>query len=337
MSAEPAPETPSRPLRIVFCGTPEFAVPTLRRMIAEPIFQVEAVVTQPDRPRGRGQQVSASPVKEVALEAGLHVFQPESIKSESALQFFTRVQPDAVVIIAYGQIVPTSLLEIPRLGWINLHASMLPKYRGAAPINWAIVNGERYTGISTMQVDAGMDTGAMLIQQQMQIGDDETAPELAARMAQAGAPLIMSTLVALDSEAILPRAQNPNGATRAPMLKKQHGLIDWKLPAQEIYDRIRGLAPWPGAYTYFRQQICHVWGKPFSATRRHEAAPGELRGAGGELIVACGAGTSLRVTELQIEGRKRVFSREFLNGARLSAAEAFSSTSHGDAESARRD
>jgi len=337
LSAERVPETPSRPLRIVFCGTPEFAVPTLRRMIAEPRFQVEAVVTQPDRPRGRGQQVSASPVKEVALEAGVYIFQPESIKSESALQFFTRVQPDAVVIIAYGQIVPTSLLEIPRLGWINLHASMLPKYRGAAPINWAIVNGDRYTGISTMQVDAGMDTGAMLIQQQMQIGADETAPELAARMAHAGAPLMMSTLVALDRDAILPRAQNPGGATRAPMLKKQHGLIDWKLPAQEIYDRIRGLAPWPGAYTYFRRQICHVWGKPLPATALDSRAPGELSVANGELIAACGLGTSLRVTELQIEGRKRVTAREFVNGARLSDGEAFSSTSHGDAESAQRD
>src|SRR5579864_4055583 len=157
------------PLRIAFCGTPEFAVPSLRRLLADPEFQVEAVVTQPDRPRGRGQQVSASPVKEVALKAGVYIFQPESIKSESALQFFTRVQPDAVVIIAYGQIVPTSLLEIPRLGWINLHASMLPKYRGAAPINWAIVNGETTTGLTTMQIDPGMDTGPMLLQRRLEI------------------------------------------------------------------------------------------------------------------------------------------------------------------------
>jgi methionyl-tRNA formyltransferase len=337
LSAERVPETPSRPLRTVFCGTPEFAVPTLRRLIAEPEFQVEAVVTQPDRPRGRGQHVSASPVKEVALEAGVYVFQPESIKSESALEFFTRLQPDAVVIIAYGQIVPAPLLEIPRLGWINLHASMLPKYRGAAPINWAIIKGDHYTGISTMQVDAGMDTGAMLIQQPMQIGEDETAPQLASRMAHAGAPLVMSTLVALDRGAIIPRDQNHEGATRAPILKKQHGLVDWTLPAQEIYDRIRGLAPWPGAYSYFRRQICHVWGKPMHLSSQDDAKPGSLLVRDGELIVACGRATALRAADLQLEGRKRVTAREFLNGARLAPEEAFSSAAQGDADSAQRD
>lgn len=321
----------------MFCGTPEFAVPTLRRIVAEPLFRVEAVVTQPDRPRGRGQEVSASPVKEAALAEGLYVFQPESIKSESALQFFNRIRPDAVVIIAYGQIVPPQLLEIPRLGWINLHASLLPKYRGAAPINWAIMNGERRTGISTMQVDAGMDTGALLIQMPMNIGPDETAPELAARMAEAGAPLVMSTLAALDRGTILARPQNPDGATRAPILKKEHGRIDWKLTASNIYNRIRGLAPWPGAYTDFRGQNCHIWGKPTNTdARRGTGIPGTIDTSEGKLTVQCGNGTCLEVTELQIEGRKRMGAREFLNGARIAAGEAFSSTAQREAVSQRK-
>ncbi|MGH9702749.1 MAG: methionyl-tRNA formyltransferase, partial [Candidatus Acidiferrales bacterium] len=172
-------------MRIVFCGTPEFAVPSLRRLIAEPGFIVEAVVTQPDRPRGRGQKIGSSPVKEVALEAGLHVYQPEKIRSDSAQEFFNRMALDAVVIIAYGQIIPAPLLDLPRLGWINLHASLLPLYRGAAPINWAIVNGDTHTGLTTMRIDAGMDTGPTLLKRDLTIGPNETAPELAYRMAEA--------------------------------------------------------------------------------------------------------------------------------------------------------
>src|SRR5579862_5733692 len=177
------------PLRIAFCGTPEFAVPSLRRLLADPEFIVEAVVTQPDRPRGRGQEVSASPVKQVALEAGVQVYQPEKIKRDESVEFFTRLAVDAVVIIAYGQIISARLIAIPRLGWINLHGSLLPKYRGAAPIAWAIANGETVTGLTSMQIDAGMDTGPMLLKHEMEIGPDETTPELARRMADAGAPL----------------------------------------------------------------------------------------------------------------------------------------------------
>ncbi len=176
-------------LRIVFCGTPAFAVPSLRHLIAQQDFQVEAVVTQPDRPRGRGQQIAASPVKDVALAAGVPVFQPEKIKSDEALDYFKGLAPDVVVIIAYGQIISQRLIDVPRLGWINLHASLLPKYRGAAPINWAIVNGEARTGLTTMQIDAGLDTGPMLLKYETEIGRDETAPDLAARLAEAGAPL----------------------------------------------------------------------------------------------------------------------------------------------------
>src|SRR5580700_5397143 len=177
-------------LRIVFCGTPEFAVPSLRRLAERPEFSVEAVITQPDRPRGRGQHVTSSPVKDAALKLGLHVYQPETIKSDSSQDFLKRVAPDAVVIIAYGQIIPARLLTIPRLGWLNLHASLLPCYRGAAPIHWAIANGETVTGLTTMQINAGMDTGPTLLRREVAIGPEETSPELATRMSNVGADLI---------------------------------------------------------------------------------------------------------------------------------------------------
>ncbi len=313
-------------MRIVFCGTPEFAVPTLRRLLAEPDFAVEAVVTQPDRPRGRGQQVAGSAVKDLALDAGLYVYQPETIKSDSAYKFFKRLTPDAVVIIAYGQVVPARLLEIPRLGWINLHASLLPKYRGAAPVNWAILTGETRTGLTTIQIDAGLDSGPILLQRPLGIGADETAPELARRLAEAGAPLVGETLRKLDRGEITPAPQDHAQATLAPMLKKEDGRIRWSLPAPQIHNRIRGLEPWPGAFTTFRGHLCHVWGRPTAAVAPGgTAAPGTLLLSGAELYVACGEGTRLRVEAVQLEGRKRVSARDFANGARLTPGEQFHS------------
>ena len=311
-------------MRIVFCGTPEFAVPTLRRLIAEPGIAVEAVVTQPDRPKGRGQEMASSAVKEAALEAGLHVYQPEKIKSDSAYDFFKRMQPDAVVILAYGQIVPMRLIEIPRLGWINLHGSLLPAYRGAAPANWAIANGETRTGLTTMQIDAGMDTGPILLQQEMEIGPEETAPELLARMAEAGAPLMVETLRGLERGEMKPQAQDGSKASLAPMLKKEDGRIDWSLSARQIYNRMRGFAPWPGAYTSFRGQTCQVWGRQAEGAPANCAGdPGTLHVTERELRVTCGLKSWLRVDEVQLEGRKRVSAREFTNGARLKAGERF--------------
>jgi methionyl-tRNA formyltransferase len=309
-------------MRIVFCGTPEFAVPSLRRLLSDSFFSVEAVVTQPDRPRGRGHAVSPSPVKQVALEASTHVYQPESVKSDSALEFFQRLAPDAVVIIAYGQIIPGRLLDIPRLGWINLHASLLPKYRGAAPIHWAIVNGETSTGLTTMQIDAGMDTGPILLQQEMAIGADETAPELARKMSEAGALLVAETLRKLDRGDIAPRAQDGSQASLAPRLTKELGLIDWSCSAREIYNAIRGLAPWPGAYTRFRGQLCHLWGHPEAATAG-EHAQGSLVVSADGVHVLCGGSSRLRLETVQMEGRKRITAREFANGARLTAGERF--------------
>src|ERR1700693_5809911 len=221
-------------LRIVFCGTPEFAVPSLRRLAERPEFFVEAVITQPDRPRGRGGHVSSSPIKETALDLGLHVFQPETIKSDSSQDFLKRVAPDAVVIIAYGQIVPASLLTIPRLGWLNLHASLLPRYRGAAPIHWAIANGETVTGLTSMQIDAGMDTGPMLLRREVEIGPDETAPELAARMSAIGAEIIAESILQFDRGEISPTAQDGKDVSYAPILKKEDGRIEWGRAAQPI-------------------------------------------------------------------------------------------------------
>ncbi len=311
-------------MRIVFCGTPDFSVPTLRRQLAEPDFSVEAVVTQPDRPRGRGRNLASPPVKHAALEAGIHVYQPEKIRSDSAYEFFQRVAPDVVVIIAYGQIIPARLIEIPRLGWINLHASLLPRYRGAAPVNWAIANGETRTGLTTMQIDTGLDTGPILLQTEVEIGAEETAPQLLARLADVGAPLMVETLRRLERGEIAPRPQDHAKATSAPSLKKQDGRVDWSLTAQQIYTRIRAFDPWPGVFASFRGQTCHIWGRPAEgALAASTMPPGGLVPSGSELYAVCGDGTCLRLEAVHLEGRKLVSAREFANGARLRAGDRF--------------
>jgi methionyl-tRNA formyltransferase len=320
------------PLRIVFCGTPAFAVPSLRYLVAQPDFEIAGVVTQPDRPRGRGQETAISAVKAAAIEAHLSVYQPEKIKSAESLDFFRGLAPDAVVILAYGQLISERLIEIPRLGWINLHASLLPKYRGAAPINWAIVNGETRTGLTTMQIDAGLDTGPMLLKSETEISPDETAPELAARLADAGVPLVAETLRKLDAGEITPTPQDSSQATLAPPLKKEHGRINWSLTAQKIYNHIRGLDPWPGAFTTFRGKSCHIWGRPAPALADHStllASRAEFLQSGAilsldyEIYVACGRGSLLHLEFVQLDGRKRVTAREFANGARLTPTDRF--------------
>jgi len=326
-------------MRLIFCGTPQFAVPPLKHLLAKSDFEIIAVVTQPDRPRGRGQQISVSPVKEIALGARVPVHQPEKIRAPEVEQLIEKLAPDVIVIIAYGQIIPARLLSIPKHGWINLHASLLPKYRGAAPINWVITNGETRTGLTTMRIDAGMDTGDILLQREMEIGPTETAPELAARMSEAGAPLMEKTLRGLAAGTIIPRAQNHVEATIAPILKKEDGRIDWNRSAQEIYNRMRGLAPWPGAYTTFRGQTCRLWaenavdpssflaglldGPPFAATR---SAPGTLIGAKNDWFISCGNATLLRLQSVKMEGRKQISASEFANGARLKPGERFGDT-----------
>ena len=329
------------PLRILFCGTPAFAAPSLRHLIAQPDFEIVGVVTQPDRPRGRGQQISVSPVKAIAIEAGIPVYQPEKIKSPESLDYFKRVAPDVVVIIAYGQIISARLIEIPRLGWINLHASLLPKYRGAAPINWAIINGETSTGLTTMQIDPGLDTGPMLLQYETPIAPHETAPELSARLAEAGAPLMAETLRKLDRNELFPVPQANSEATFAPLLRKNDGLIEWELSAAYIYNRIRGLQPWPGAFTTFRGKNCQIWGRPLSLAdnlspgqhftlgvvqpnQREEFPPvGVIHPRKYVITVTCGSAGALVLEHVQLEGRNRVTAQEFVNGARLNPGERF--------------
>jgi methionyl-tRNA formyltransferase len=310
-------------MRIIFCGTPHFAVPTFIHLLAQPDIDIAAVITQPDRPRGRGHQVSASPMKEAAIAANVPVHQPEKIRSPEAQDLLKQLAPDCIVIIAYGQIIPARLLEIPRLGWINLHASLLPKYRGAAPINWAIANGETQTGVTTMRIDAGMDTGNILLQEEIDIAPEETAAELAESMSEAGAPLMLATLRGLAEGKLTPRPQNNDEATYAPLLKKEDGRIDWNRPAQEIYNRMRGFAPWPGAYTSFRGQTCHIWAQPFSLRTLTGSAPGTIFREDTQILIACGHATLLRLISVKVEGRKQISAVEFANGARLTERERF--------------
>ena len=312
-------------MRILFCGTPQFAVPTLKHLLAQPEFELLAVITQPDRPRNRGHQISSSPVKEVALAANLPLHQPEKIRAPEVQELLQSYSPDFIVIIAYGQIIPARLLPIPKHGWINLHASLLPKYRGAAPINWAIVNGETQTGLTSMRIDAGMDTGNILLQQELGIGATETAPELSTRLSEAGAPLMAETLRGLAAGKIAPRPQDHSQATLAPMLKREDGRIDWNRTAKEIYNRMRGFTPWPGSHTVLRGHSCHLWGEPVS-NKKSDAPPGTLFLEDGDLLVACGGATVLRLSAVQLEGRNRVAAFEFANGARLKPGERFGHT-----------
>ena len=314
--------SPMSRLRLVFCGTPAFAVPSFQKLVGSPEFEILAVFTQPDRPRGRGQEIMFSPIKEAALAANLPIRQPAKIRLPEVEQELRDLAPDVIVIIAYGQIIPARLLDIPRLGWINLHASLLPKYRGAAPINWAIANGETITGNTTMRIDAGMDTGAMLLQQELSIGPEETASQLGARLSQYGAQLMTDTLLGLAAGEIKPREQEHGRATLAPMLKREDGQIVWESSAEEIYNRMRGFTPWPGAFSEFRGQLCHISGQPVSKLLSG-AAPGFIRVEAGEIYIACGAATTLHLQHVKLEGRKQISAEEFVNGARLQPGERF--------------
>ena len=266
-------------MRIIFLGTPAFAVPTLERIL-EAGHSVPLVVTQPDRPKGRGQLLSASPVKEAALRAGLPVFQPERVRRPEAVARLAGIPVDAMVVVGYGQIIPQSIIDMPRHGIINVHASLLPKYRGAAPIQWAIANGDAVSGVTTMRIDAGLDTGDMLLRAETAIGPDETAIELGARLAAMGADLLVETLSRIEAGALIPEKQDPAQATYAPILKKEDGWIDWHLPALAIHNRVRGLLPWPGAHTKFRGQTLQIWKARPGAGGAGAGKPGSLLSCG---------------------------------------------------------
>jgi methionyl-tRNA formyltransferase len=323
-------------MRLVFLGTPAFAVPTLERLV-EAGHQVLAVVTQPDRPRGRGQHPSPPPVKEAAARLGLAVRQPERVRLPETVEFLRALQPEAMVVVGYGQIIPQTVIDLAPLGIVNVHASLLPKYRGAGPIQWAILNGETRTGVTTMRIDAGLDTGDMLLKTEIEIGPEENAVELGARLAAVGADLLVETLAGLAAGAIVPEKQDSSQATYARLLKKEDGMVDWSLPAQAIHNRVRGLQPWPGAYTTFRGQTLHIWKsrpgpwppapgpRPLSSGPWPPAPGPCLPGPGRissvkPLIVSCGSG-ALELLEVQLEGRKRISAADFANGQRLAENE----------------
>ncbi len=303
-------------MRLVFLGTPVFAVPSLEKLVAVG-RRVIAVVTQPDRPRNRGQRDAPPPVKEAALRFGIPVHQPERIRRPEALELIRSLAPDAMVVIGYGQIIPQSIIDIPPLGIVNVHASLLPKYRGAAPIQWAIVHGETRTGVTTMRIDAGLDTGDMLLDRETAIGPEETAIELGARLAAMGADLLIETLDGLEAGVAAPRKQDPAQASYAPLLKKEDGLIDWRQPAEAIHDRVRGLQPWPGAYTAFRGQTLRVWRTRVTALPPGQ--PGRFANLK-PLTVGCGLG-ALELIEVQLEGRRRMSGADFANGHRLTESD----------------
>ncbi|MBI1787226.1 MAG: methionyl-tRNA formyltransferase [Acidobacteria bacterium] len=298
---------------LIFLGTPSFAVPSLERLLAAG-HAVKLVVTQPDRPKGRGQALAIPAVKECALKHGLPVYQPERIRRPEAVQALAALPVEAMVVVGYGQIIPQSILDLAPLGIVNVHASLLPKYRGAAPVQWAIAGGETVTGVTTMRIDAGLDTGDILMRAETPIGPDENAVELGARLAEMGADLLVETLRGLKT--IVPRKQDPALATHAPILTKEDGLIDWRQPAGAIHNRVRGLLPWPGAYTHFRGQILHLWRSGASPQPR-SAPPGSLVREGKRLLAACGGGTALELLEVQLEGKKRLSAADFANGQRL--------------------
>lgn len=308
-------------MRLLFCGTPHFAVPTLEKLIAHG-HEVELVICQPDEPAGRGYQIVAPPVKQLAVRSGIPVFQPAKLKDPATVEFISKYHPDAIVVVAYGRIIPPWLIELPRLGCINLHASLLPKYRGAAPIQWAIMQGERVTGVTTMKIDPGLDTGDMLMVQEEAIREDDTTETLAARLSTIGAELMIETLAGLERGEIAPRPQDHSQATLAPILRKEDGRIDWMMSAQQLAWRVRGLRPWPGAFTTFRGKNFHIWAAQ-SAVAAAAAAeePGTLAAEGSKLFVTCGGGARLELLEVQVEGRKRLPAREFLNGVRLARGE----------------
>ena len=301
------PELPT----LVFCGTPAFAVPTLEKLV-EAGFPVRLVVTQPDRPKGRGMQLTPSPVKRKALHSGLPISQPDKIKSNEEFRAqLSAVKPDAIVVVGYGRIIPSWMLDLPPLGNLNLHASLLPKYRGAAPIQWAIARGEGVSGVTTMRIDSGLDTGDILLQKEIPIAPDDTAETLAPGMAAIGADLLVETLRGLQAGTIHAQPQDNAQATLAPILNKEDGRIDFHLTAQEILNRLRGFQPWPGAFTSFRGKNLHVW-----AARPAEVVleGGEIAVTGGDLLVGCGDRTSLQLLELQIEGKKRMAASDFVHG-----------------------
>ncbi len=302
---------------LVFCGTPRFAVPTLERLV-EAGHSVPLVVAQPDRPRGRGMEVAVSPVKAAAIRLGVAVLQPAAIKNNSDFRDqLAAIGPDAIIVVGYGRIIPQWMIDLPRFGNLNLHASLLPKYRGAAPIQWAIANGESVTGVTTMRIDAGLDTGDILMQREIPISPEDTAETLGPKLAAIGADLMVETLRGLDSGQVRPAPQDHTQATLAPILKKEDGRMDFARSANDLFNRLRGFQPWPGAFTIFKGKTLQVH-RAQPAQHAVRLMPGQIAVEGTRLFVGCGKDkdTALELIAIQLESKRRMTAQEFINGYR---------------------
>ncbi len=300
-------------MNLVFCGTPAFAVPTLEKLV-DAGFSVRLVVTQPDRARGRGMEVAFSPVKQAASQLNLPITQPEKIKNNNEFrEQLTDANPDAIIVVGYGRIIPQWMIDLPALGNINLHGSLLPKYRGAAPIQWAIACRESNTGVTTMRIDSGLDTGDILLQKEIPIEPNDTALTLGPRLAAIGSDLMIETLRGLQAGTLRARPQDNAKATLAPILKKEDGRIDFHRTADDIYNRLRGFQPWPGAFTTFRGKNLNVWR---GEAMQRLIPEGQILVEGDRLIVGCANATSVELLEVQPEGKKRMSAHDFIHGYR---------------------
>jgi methionyl-tRNA formyltransferase len=307
-------------MKLVFCGTPQFAVPTLEAVIAAG-HEVALVLTQPDRPVGRTQELQAPPVKQAALKHSIPVMQPEKIKNNPELrERLEAIAPDAILVVAYGRIIPQWMLDLPRHGNINLHGSLLPKYRGAAPIQWSVANGETVSGVTTMRLDAGLDTGPMLLAQAVPVGEEETAVDVYENLAEVGAPLMVETLRRLEAGELFPEPQDHSLATHAPILTRDDGRIDFTRSAKQICDRWRGFQPWPGAFTSLggKKLIVH---RLRSIQHPDTIAPGIIHLHEGRLLVGCGESSVIELDEVQLEGKRRMPAAELLRGYQINSGE----------------
>jgi len=309
-------------MRIIFMGSPEFAIPALKRLL-ESRHEIVAVVTSPDKPKGRGLKVESTPVKILADKKKIRILQPKSLKDPEFIEKLKQINADLYVVVAF-RILPEELLSIPPKGIINLHPSDLPKYRGAAPINWAIINGEKATGITTFLIEKTVDTGQILMKEKASIGEDETAGELSARLAELGADLMLKTIDNYENNKITPIAQDDTKATKAPKIKKEDCVIDWKKSNREVKNFIRGLSPNPGAFTYYNKNIIKIFRADLSGNQREKAIPGEIVNVDKNkgILVACGKGAVI-VKDLMKEGRKRMTVQDFLRGSSIKPGERF--------------
>lgn len=299
-------------MKIVFMGTPDFAVPSLK-MLLDKGYDVPLVITQPDKPRGRGKKISFTPIKEYAIKKNINVIQPERIKKNTELiEKLNDINPDLIVVTAYGKILPEEMLKLPKYGCINVHASLLPKYRGAAPINWVLINGENETGISTIIMEKGLDTGDILMQCSIPISDDDNAITLHDKLSELGGKVLIKTINKLLDNTINPQKQNDENATYAPIIEKSLGLIDWRMSAKDIRNRVRGLIPWPGTYTFYEEDLIKIW-DAIAIDNVDDAEPGEVLESKNDLIIKCGSG-ALKVLEIQSGGTRKMRIEDYLRG-----------------------